>query len=859
MLRAHHASTKMLAPDRDPALRGRRIMTRLKRLGPFSGVGRMKTRLLAIVILTPFTALTLLFSFLDKAGSWVTQEALTNLLTSAPTVTGVSPATAPNDLNTPIVITGTNFTVELSGTQVLTVPVVYLGNTRLEKVGWVDTATLTATVPWGLNAGVYTLTVTNPDGQSGSLPQGFTVTQGIGVWSSGGPYGGDVWHVVVNPLSPTQVLATAMWSGLFASEDKAAHWRTAYLGAFPTRPAIDAVNPRVIYASGGGDIARSDDGGMTWQELPYKRRCADDVYLFTHPTISGKVYIASSCRKDTYIGNDLGGLYESDDWGATRIPITNGITDTNVTALAFYPGNPDLMLAGTRDGNVFVSHNGGDSWSFVAHVADHIERLVFNPFGAHEAWAVNAGPHPSYDMNRPSAFKSTNADFTVWESVTIDPQYNLWSLTFHPTISGTIYAGSGAGYVSTDGGDTWQPLGPGLPISTWQVGVKDISIDPLQTNRLYAATQRGVYQSEDGGATWFKSDYGLGGVLPTSLAVSPFDPQTVYAATLGADIVKTTDGGQTWHKINIPWLEWTSNLATDPFIDERLYEGGSCIGDILISPNGGSTYHTVRLTLPVTYTSSSAICANSIVPNPHRAGHILAGVAIPLGPVHSTWHGGIYVSEDYGEHWQWVEIGHVIRPVTSLVYDPVNSLIVYAGTEGGELLKSGDGGATWHTVSIWNGAINAMAIHPQNTQVLFVAIGGDPNAIWTSTNGGDTWTRLTNQPTTGPVWALRFAPTTPPTLYAATMEDGLWRTTNNGQTWSVANGLRQGNIRSLATATDGERAIVYVGISSGAITGSASNGLKSQAGSDTTLLGSGVFRLSTRLLGQHVYLPFVAR
>jgi hypothetical protein len=97
-------------------------------------------------------------------------------------------------------------------------------------------------------------------------------------------------------------------------------------------------------------------------------------------------------------------------------------------------------------------------------------------------------------------------------------------------------------------------------------------------------------------------------------------------------------------------------------------------------------------------------------------------------------------------------------------------------------------------------------------------------------------------------------------LYAGTMEDGLWRSTDNGQTWTVANGLGQGNIRSLTTATDGERVIVYVGISSGALTMSATNSPDAaQAGTGITLLGSGVFRLSARLFGQHIYLPFVAR
>jgi hypothetical protein len=414
-------------------------------------------------------------------------------------------------------------------------------------------------MPWGLNLGVYTLTATNPDGQSGSLSQAFTVIQGIGAWTSGGPYGGDIWNIVVNPLSPTQVLATAMWSGLFASEDKAMQWRTSYIGAFPERPAIDAANARVIYVGTGDEFARSDDGGSTWQQPSRQRQCSDTIRPFTHPTISGTVYFAVACGQDTYYGSNGGGLYESTDWGATLITLTAGLTDTNITALAFYPGNPDLMIAGTRDGNIFTSHNGGGMWSFAAHVADHVEWLAINPFGAHEAWAVYSGYYP-YGGDRPySVLRSASTDFTVWEPVTIDEKYAVWSVTFHPTLSGTIYAGSGAGYVSTDGGDHWQPLGPGLPGSIWwagEAGVKEISVDPQQPNRLYAATEKGVYQSEDSGSTWFKSDDKLGGVLPLSLAVSPFDVQTVYAATWGADMMKTENGGQTWKKINLAFNRW---------------------------------------------------------------------------------------------------------------------------------------------------------------------------------------------------------------------------------------------------------------------------------------------------------------
>ena len=117
-----------------------------------------------------------------------------------PTIIEVDPSSAPNDLDTPIVITGTGFTA---------VPTVTLGSTVLEEVGWVSSATLTAIVPWGMDPGVYDLTVVNPGGESNDLPNAFTVTQGIGVWSASKFYGGEIKDIAINPNSPATLYAAS--------------------------------------------------------------------------------------------------------------------------------------------------------------------------------------------------------------------------------------------------------------------------------------------------------------------------------------------------------------------------------------------------------------------------------------------------------------------------------------------------------------------------------------------------------------------------------------------------------------------------------------------------------------------------
>ena len=143
-----------------------------------------------------------------------------------PSVSAVQPATAANDIDVPVTITGADFATGESGA---VAPTVTLGGTALTNVTFVDSATLTATVPWGMDPGSYALTVTNPDGGSASLPAAFTVTQGLGRWNGAALYGGDVRQILMKPGDPNTLYAPAYGLvGLFRSTDAAATWQ--YVG-----------------------------------------------------------------------------------------------------------------------------------------------------------------------------------------------------------------------------------------------------------------------------------------------------------------------------------------------------------------------------------------------------------------------------------------------------------------------------------------------------------------------------------------------------------------------------------------------------------------------------------------------------
>lgn len=90
-----------------------------------------------------------------------------------PTLTAISPTEAYNWQPKTVTITGTGF-FTVTGTGLI-VPTAHLDNVPLTDVTFLISTTLTATVPADLPGGTYTLKVTNPDSQSASLSDAFTV------------------------------------------------------------------------------------------------------------------------------------------------------------------------------------------------------------------------------------------------------------------------------------------------------------------------------------------------------------------------------------------------------------------------------------------------------------------------------------------------------------------------------------------------------------------------------------------------------------------------------------------------------------------------------------------------------------
>jgi photosystem II stability/assembly factor-like uncharacterized protein len=171
---------------------------------------------------------------------------------------------------------------------------------------------------------------------------------------------------------------------------------------------------------------------------------------------------------------------------------------------------------------------------------------------------------------------------------------------------------------------------------------------------------------------------------------------------------------------------------------------------------------------------------------------------------------GVYRSNDGGKSWNNMGLKDS-RQIGKIVVDPRNSSVVFVAAEGSVwgpggdrgLYKTTDGGKTWKKVLeiSENTGVNNILTDPRNPDVMyasseqrrrhvFTKIGGGPEtAIYKSTNGGETWDKLTSGLPGSDMGGIGMAisPVNPDIVYAiieaANNEGGFYRSTDRGASW----------------------------------------------------------------------------
>jgi photosystem II stability/assembly factor-like uncharacterized protein len=517
-----------------------------------------------------------------------------------------------------------------------------------------------------------------------------------------------------------------------------------------------------------------------------------------------------------------------------------GLEGADLTALAFDPRHPRIVLAAADNAGVFWSADGGRSWrplSIAPSVVD-VCCLLVDP----------KHPRIVYAGTAEGVFKSTDAGAS-WPSVGL-PRSFVTALTFDPADARTIFAGSVDGlYRSSDGGASWRHVLTGTGV------VRTIAVDPTNPQRLYAGAsamnpnewdnaypgKTGVFASGDGGRSWHAA--GLQDREVTSLALAPTRPRTLYAATPDDGLFKSTDRGRSWRAIGPEDLADT--VLVDPRNPDTVYAGtfeARIRRSILRSTDGGRTWQVIDVgrragLLAFDSRKPRTLYVSDLATPPDRSG---AGILkstnggrswreLSAGPtaaqvksiaVDPRNPGTAYaavgdrgVFKRTAGEWQAANKGLTSLRIVELAVDPSNSATVYAATEY-RVFKSTDGAASWQPAGSGVLDLGLLAVRdPQHPDTLYFA-SGYSGGVRKSTDGGASWQDSTLTDTVVHVHELALAPTEPATLYAGT-DTGLFTSTNGGASWQALGG-RLANADVHAVAVDPQvPTTVYAGTVSG--------------------------------------------
>lgn len=261
--------------------------------------------------------------------------------------------------------------------------------------------------------------------------------------------GVDILSMAIHPNDPNIIYIGTMSSGLFVSKDAGENWAAV---AYPDKAyglVFDPINPDVMYGSGvfngRAKIFKRPAEGQEWKEV------------YTEPA-----------------------------------------DGTIISSLAISKFNPNVLYAGTNEGIIVKTTDGGQTWvnlKIDANLAGPITAIGFD--------AANDS-HVFFAVFQVGVLETKDAGATI-ENITekidtVGRTTSVYSLVTDPYLGGVAYVGTEAGIFRRSGGDSWSAMN--LIESSKAFAIRSIAINPRNSKEIMYSSAKAIYKSIDSGAKW---------------------------------------------------------------------------------------------------------------------------------------------------------------------------------------------------------------------------------------------------------------------------------------------------------------------------------------------------------------------
>ncbi|WP_411895133.1 glycosyl hydrolase [Winogradskyella sp. A2] len=285
---------------------------------------------------------------------------------------------------------------------------------------------------------------------------------------------------------------------------------------------IDPNNPNIVYAqSQYGGLVRFDKKSGETVGIKPKARKGENAYRFNWDAplvvsrhVAGRLYFSAEkvFRSDDYgnswevISDDLSqqinrnSLKVYDRVVSIDAVMKNGSTSLYGSIVAFSesPLNKNLLAAGTDDGLIHISEDGGQNWRKISNISGAPNQSYVNSvyLSKHNEDVIYAAfNHHKYGDFKPYVFKSSNKGQT-WSAIqsNLPERGSVYAIEEDHVDENLIFTGTEFGvFFSPNQGQNWKQLKNGLPT----IAVRDIAIQERENDLVLGTFGRGFYVMDD--------------------------------------------------------------------------------------------------------------------------------------------------------------------------------------------------------------------------------------------------------------------------------------------------------------------------------------------------------------------------